>query len=231
MRTVLPDERDEDGDREQHDGDGGAVAGVPDDDAFLVNQVAQRCRHVVRAALAQLEELREGLQGADRGDDDHERGHGPQLRPGDVPELPPRAAAVDAGRLAVLLGNDGEPAEEHDGGEARLVPQAVDDHGGHGAALGLDPLRDRQVQAAQHPVGQAELRVENPGPDERGRDQGGRVREVDGQPRGIDGPAAALQQQGEGQGDGRAADDHRAAEVQRVPQAGGEARIRTAGAL
>ncbi len=175
----LQDRQDRDGE-EQHDRDRGPVAAVIALESLFVDVLHHDIGRVERAALRHQVDLVEDLELQDQLDGQDQRRHRPDQRPGDVAE--PREAVgavegrgvVDVLRDALQAGDEQQDVEpvgppDRDEGDRRHGPERVGPHR-HGMA----------EQQPDRVLGNAELRVQHPLPDQEHHRHGQDVGQEEG---------------------------------------------------
>src|ERR671912_418045 len=156
----YPEERGEDDDG-QDQGDHTDGRGEPDlraHKALLVRQVLQVHRACPRAAGRADVDLAEDLEYEDGSEQDDHPEVGQQMRQLDVPEHHEAVAAVEPGRLPLLLRNGLQPGQQHEH-EERL-PLPGDHRGDHDQGLLRHRVEPVEADEADHPGDDAEVGAE-----------------------------------------------------------------------
>ena len=150
-------------DRQHHDEDDDqvgqrrAVAEELVREGPLVGVVGDALRAVGGPAPGHHVDDVEHLEGLDRAQDEHHHDHRSQQRQRDVHEAAPPAVAVDAGRLVEVAGDGGQPGEQEEGHQRRVLPH-VGPH--HDVERGERRAQERVVGGGDAQLGQR--RVDHP---------------------------------------------------------------------
>ena len=137
----------------------------------LVDVQGRGQRRVIRSATGQHVGRREDLRGADQADDGEIEGDRQEGRPRDVAEARHGAGAIERRGIAQLARHRPERGDVDDDVDPD-APQPDEDHRRHRPGGIAQPGRTLDADRAEQAVDQAEARVEDPAPHQRGRDAG-----------------------------------------------------------